>query len=237
MTTDGHGRLKSGEMEERKCAYDKCDSYFECDKLSPKKYHSPRCSTLDAADKTAQQAKIKEAIRICKNQRCPQKAANGTCGSRLAREGILVYCTRADCDYSFNVKLPGSRSSFHQPIPEPTDKEGQRLGESEKETEDVEEEAGDGVDEPGVEGEEWVDDGDETEDAVPPVDLSVEAEDPERFLSEVGEGSGLYSDPTPEVTQQQLVLLLAKLDGDTLAKVILTAKRLHAVIHSLKDLS
>lgn len=229
MTTDGHGRLKSGELEERKCAYQGCESYFECDKLSPKKYHSPRCSTLDAADKTAHQAKIKEAIRICKNQLCPQKTVKGTCGSRLTRDGILVYCTRADCDYSFNVKLPGSPARRDEPASEPAvvvdadpdgDAEADEVADPEEREDSQEAEESDEDDEDG--GTEDVDQGEDQG---------------ERILAELHEGSGLYSDPTPEVTEKQLVLLLAKLDADTMSKVILTAKRLHAVIHSLKDLS
>ena len=229
MTTDGHGRRKSGEMEERKCSYHGCDAHFECDKFSPKKYHSPSCSTLDAADKTAHQAKIKEAIRICKNQRCPQKAVKGTCGSRLTREGILVYCTRADCDYSFNVKLPGSPARREDPetsneTVKDDDEDGEENGdERAEEQEDVEEDT-----ECDVEG--------ETSELPGRLDEAPEQEG-ERILSELHEGSGIYSDPTPNVTEKQLVLLLAKLDADTMSRVILTAKRLHAVIHSLKDLS
>lgn len=229
MTTDGHGRLKSGEMEERKCAYDKCDAHFECDKLSPKKYHSPRCSTLDAADKTAQQAKIKEAIRICKNQRCPQKTAKGTCGGRLTREGILVYCTRTDCDYSFNVKLPGSVRKSEDTVPsEETLKDDEEDGESDRNEEAEEQEAVEEDTECDVEG----------EPSELPGGIHEATEDEgDRILAELHEGCGLFSDPTPNVKEKQLVLLLAKLDEDTMSKVILTAKRLHAVIHSLKDLS
>lgn len=228
MTTDGHGRLRSGELEERKCSYHGCDAHFECDKLSPKKYHSPRCSTLDAADKTAQQAKIKEAIRICKNQRCPQKAVNGTCGSRLAREGILVYCTRADCDYSFNVKLPGSPARREEVVPshQVVEEDGEAEAADDREGEDHDKEAEGEEEESAIEG----------ELSLSP-DESDDAEGGDRILAELHEGCGLYSDPTPEVTEKQLVLLLAKLDADTMSKVILTAKRLHAVIRSMKEMS
>lgn len=228
MTTDGHGRLRSGELEERKCAYHGCDAHFECDKSSPKKYHSPRCSTLDAADKTAHQAKIKEAIRICKNQRCPQKTVKGTCGSRLARDGILVYCTRADCDYSFNVKLSGSPSRREEAVPSPqvVEEDGEAESADEREGEDHDKEAEGEEEESAIEGELSVSPGE-----------SDAAEGGDRILAELHEGSGLFSDPTPNVTEKQLVLLLAKMDADTMSKVILTAKRLHAVIHSLKDLS
>lgn len=227
MTTDGHGRLKSGEMEERKCAYDKCDSYFECDKLSPKKYHSPRCSTLDAADKTAHQAKIKEAIRICKSQLCPQKTAKGTCGGRLTREGILVYCTRADCDYSFNAKLPGSPVKREEvPSPQVVEEDGESEAADDREGEDHDKEAEEEEEEGAIEGEPSASS-----------DENDAHEGGDRILAELHEGCGIFSDPTPEVTEKQLVLLLAKLDADTMSKVILTAKRLHAVIHSLKDLS